>query len=217
MGGDDEPPADAPKPAEKPADKPAEKSEPQLWMESLAGWPSAEAKQASIRLANEPSIAYPMLERKMLEANQDWRVICGVAATLGKIRDLRAVDLVRGKLDDRRMYQHSTDLLEALVRIDPVGAKARLLGLLPHPASAVVLEVERLLAARIAPTDLDALRDVFDAGGPAARASSLRLMTRPTASPRGRTSSRRCATRIPRSPPRRRRPSPPTTRRRPRS
>jgi len=178
MGGDDEPPATPPKPDDKTAPKTPGKSEPEQWLDALAGWPSAEAKQASIRLANEPSVTYPMLEKKMLEANQDWRMVCGVAATFGKIRDLRAVELVRGKLDDRKMYQHSTDLLEALVRIDPVGAKARLLGLLAHPASAVVVEVEKLLEPRIAATDLDALRDVFDAGGPAARAASLRLLTK---------------------------------------
>jgi HEAT repeat protein len=178
MGADGDPPAEPPKSDDKPAPKQPEKTEPELWMEALSGWPSADAKQASIRLANEPAVSYPMLEKKMHEPDQDWRTICGVAATLGKIRDLRAVDLVRGKLDDRAMYQHSADLLEALVRIDPVGAKARLLGLLTHPASAVVLEVEKLLEPRIAATDLDTLRDVFDAGGPAARASSLRLMTK---------------------------------------
>jgi HEAT repeat protein len=180
MGGDgDTPPAEQPKDGEKPsAPKAPEKTEPEMWMETLAQWPSAEAKQASIRLANEPTVSYPLLEKKMYEPNQDWRVICGVAATLGKIRDMRAIDVVRGKLDDRRLYQHSSDLLEALVRIDPVGAKARLIGLLTHPASAVVTEVEKLLEPRVAATDVDALRDVFDAGGPAARAASLRLMTK---------------------------------------
>jgi HEAT repeat protein len=181
MGGDTDPPPDQPKEGDKPAPKApekTEKTEPEMWMDALAQWPSAEAKQASIRLANEPTISYPMLEKKMYEANQDWRVICGVASTLGKIKDLRAVDMIRGKLDDRKMYQHSTDLLEALVRIDPVGAKARLTGLLTHPASAVVAEVEKLLEPRIAAGDLDALRDVFDAGGPAARAASLRLMAK---------------------------------------
>lgn len=177
MGADAEPPAPAP---EKPSTEPAApgKSEPEIWLDELSHWPAADARQASVRLANVPEIAYPLLERRLQEPNQDWRTVAGVAATLGKIRDLRAINLLRGKLDDKRMYQHSTEILEALVRIDPVGAKPRLVTLMLHPASAVVAEVEKLLESRIAPTDLDALRDVFDAGGPAARASALRLATK---------------------------------------
>ncbi len=176
MGGDPEPAPEAPKPpVEAPTDG---KSEPEIWLAELSKWPAADARQASVRLANVPAVAYPMLEKKLLEANQDWRTVAGVAATLGKMRDLRAIELLRAKLDDKRMYQHSTEILEALVRIDPVGAKPRLLSLMLHPASAVVAEVEKLLEPRVAPTDLDSLRDVFDAGGPAARASALRLATK---------------------------------------
>jgi len=133
-------------------------------MDLLGLWPASEAKQASIRLASVPTVSYPLLERKMLEPNQDWRMIAGVAATLGKIRELKSIELIRAKLEDKKMYQHSVDLLDALVRIDPVGAKPRLFTLLLHPASAVVAEVEKLLQPRVAPGDLDALRDVYDAG-----------------------------------------------------
>src|SRR5262245_2016131 len=47
MGGDgDPPPAEQPKEGDKPtAPKTPEKTEPELWMEALAQWPSAEAKQ----------------------------------------------------------------------------------------------------------------------------------------------------------------------------
>jgi HEAT repeat protein len=179
MGTDSEPaPAPTAPPSEGDQPKSPVKTEPEQWMDLLATWPAAEAKQASIRLSTVPAVSYPLLERKMLEANQDWRIIAGSAATLGKIRDLRAIDLIRAKLDDRKMYQHASDLVEAIVRIDPVGAKPRLFALLLHPASAVVFDVEKFLAPpRIAATDLDALRDVFDAAGPAGRAAALRLMT----------------------------------------
>lgn len=174
MGSDAPPPKeDAPSPT-----KPDAKTEPEQWLEQLAQWPSAEARQASIRLATVPTIAYPLLERRMLEPNRDWRMVAGCAATLGKIRDLRAVDLLRAKLEDRAMYQHASELIEALVRIDPVGAKPRLVALLTHPASAVVADAEKLLAERIAPTDVDTLRDVYDAGGPAARAAAMRLVAK---------------------------------------
>src|SRR5262245_4099143 len=125
MGGDPAPPKEEPAPP-KPADA---KSEPEQWVEQLGQWPSAEARQASIRLATVPSIAYPLLERRMLEHNQGWRMIAGCAATFGKLRDPRAIDLIRAKLEDRAMYQHATELIEALVRIDPVGAKPRLVAL----------------------------------------------------------------------------------------
>jgi HEAT repeat protein len=178
MGTDPEPEQAPDAPPKEATGEKTVKSEPEQWMDHLATWPSAEAKQASIRLSTIPAVSYPMLEKKMLEANQDWRVIAGAASTLGKIRDLRALDLLRSKLDDKRMYQHSSELLEAIVRIDPVGAKPRLFATLLHPASAVVLEAEKLLQPpRIAPTDADALRDVYDAAGPAGRAAALRLLT----------------------------------------
>jgi HEAT repeat protein len=178
MGSDPDPAPAQPAPATGDQTKAPAKTEPEQWMDLLASWPSAEARQASIRLATVPAVSYPMLEKKMLEANQDWRVIAGSAATLGKIGDLRAIDLIRGKLDDKKMYQHAGDLLEALVRIDPVGAKPRLLTLLLHPASAVVADAEKLLAPpRIAAADLGSLRDVYDAAGPAGRAAAMRLMT----------------------------------------
>jgi HEAT repeat protein len=160
------------------APKPEAKSEPEQWIEQLATWPSGAAKQASIRLATIPSVAWPLIEHRMLEPNQDWRMIAGCASTLGKLRDLRGIDLLRAKLEDRGMYQHATEVIDAIVRIDPVGAKPRLVALLLHPASAVVADAEKLLTDRVAPTDVDTLRDVYDAGGASARASALRLIAK---------------------------------------
>ena len=174
MGGDPAPPKEEPAPPKAPDAK----SEPEQWVEQLGQWPSAEARQASIRLATVPSIAYPLLERRMLEHNQNWRMIAGCAATFGKLRDPRAIDLIRAKLEDRAMYQHATELIEALVRIDPVGAKPRLVVLLTHPASSVVAEAERFLTERVAAADVDALRDVYDAGSASARAAALRLIAK---------------------------------------
>ncbi len=177
MGGDDEP---APAPEPKTPDKgeiPA-KSEPEELLEKLGTWPGTEAKRASIRLAAQPRIAYPLLEKKLLERDQDWRMIAGVAATLGKIGDLRALELIESKLQDRKLFQHSGPLLDALVRIDPVGAKARLVAALLHPASAVVIEARTRLEDRVAGVDVDALRDVYEAGGVTARDAAVILLAK---------------------------------------
>lgn len=185
---DDPLPEEPPKPATtKPAPPPApEPTEPELWIATLAQWPAAEAKQASIRLAAQPGIAWPLLERKMLEPKQDWRMVCGVASTMGKIGDARGIELIQGKLQDRALWMHSGDLLDALVRIDAVGSKSRLVAALLHPASAVVEEAASRLEARLGPADLDALRDVLEAGGPAAREAAVRLL--PRTGPEARTS-----------------------------
>lgn len=162
------------------------KSEAEAWVDLLAQWPAAEAKQASIRLAAQPSVAWPLLERRMQMPGQDWRMVCGVASTMGKLGDQRAIEPIQGKLQDRALWLHSPDLLDALVRIDPMGAKARLTALLLHPASAVVAEAAKRLEPRLGPPDADALRDVLEAGGPAAREAAVTLL--PKTSPETRTS-----------------------------
>ena len=167
---------DAPPPEKAPPPELPAMSEPEQLVAQLATWPSQEAKQASVRLAAQPRVAYPLLERKMLESGQDWRVVCGVAATLSRIGDLKAMELIEAKVQDRRMWQHSPDLLDAIVRLDPVGAKARLLALLVHPASAVVHGAAERLEERVSPVDLDALRDVFDAADPSGRAAAVALL-----------------------------------------
>ncbi len=152
------------------------RNEPELLVRQLAEWPSADARQASIRLAAQPSVALPLLERTMLERGHDWRMISGAAATLGRIGDLRALELIESKIQDRKMFQHASELLNALVKIDPIGAKARLTAHLLHPASAVVEEAGERLKKRVDAADLDGLREIFEIGGTAARAASLELM-----------------------------------------
>ncbi len=169
---------DAPSSKPKAADEPetSKKSEPELLIEALAEWPAADAKQASIRLSAQPRIAYPLLEKKMLEADQDWRVVCGAAATLGRIGDLRALELIEAKLQDRGLFQHSGDLLDALARIDLVGAKRRLIAHLLHPASSVVDEAASRLERRISATDVETLREVYEVGGTTARLRCVELL-----------------------------------------
>src|SRR5689334_2483714 len=68
MGDDPSNPApEQPKEPEKA--KTPEKSEAEVLFDALAGWPSQDAKQASVRLALEPAVAYPMLEKAMRDAN----------------------------------------------------------------------------------------------------------------------------------------------------
>ena len=150
--------------------------EPERLLAELAEWPSADARQASIRLAAQPTVALPLLERTMNESRHDWRMIAGAATTLGRIGQLRSIELIESRIQDRRMYQHSGDLIDAIVKIDPVGAKARLLAHLLHPSSAVVGEAAERLAKRVDPSDLDALREVHEIGGVAARTQTLSLM-----------------------------------------
>lgn len=163
-------------PATPPAPDMPSKSEPELLVEALGDWPSNDARQAAIRLAAQPTIAYPLLEARLLSPDEDWRMIAGVAATLGKMRELRAIELLRAKLQDRKMYQHSSELLDAIVRIDPLHAKQRLMAELLHPAGAVVQSAAKRLEERVAPADLLDLKDVYSAGGPAARSAAIGLM-----------------------------------------
>jgi hypothetical protein len=170
--GGDETPA-APKTPEKP-----KKSEPEEWIDLLGKWPSSEAKQASIRLASQPAVAWPLLVERLSDPAEEWQRICGAAATLGKIGDVKALDPITAKLQDRRLYLHSADLLDAIVRIDPAGAKSRLLAQLLHPSSAVVSEATSRLLARVGPPDAPAIRDVLDAGGPSARTAAVELLVK---------------------------------------
>lgn len=169
---------------------PRRDAEAEGWIETLGKWPAIEAKQASIRLAAQPSVATPLLLAALgappeprgagrgESRGDDWRRVCGIAATLGKIGDQRAIELLLAKLQDRRMFTHSADLLDALVRIDAAGAKARLMAQLLHPAGGVVEEAAVRLQHRVGPPDVDALRDILDAGGPAARAAAVGLLVR---------------------------------------
>lgn len=174
---------DPPAPAEEPEKEPpvpesGRRTEPQILVEQLSRWPSSEAKQASIVLAAQPTVSFPLLKERMLDPDIDWRAVAGVAATLGKIGDARGIELIEAKLQDRRMYLHSATLLDALVRIDPVGAKARLRAALLHPASAVVKEAADRLESRVSLADAPHLRDIIEAGGTSARAAATRLLAR---------------------------------------
>lgn len=175
-GGGDPAPGDSD--ADETERKPTaeQRSEPELLVEQLGEWPSNDARQASIRLAAQPSIAYPLLEQVLLSPDADWRQIAGSAATLGKMRELRALELIQAKLQDRKMYQHSGELLDALVRIDPVHAKRRLIAELLHPAGAVVRAAAERLAERVSQAELPDLVDVYEAGGGEARAQAVQLM-----------------------------------------
>ncbi len=174
--GDPAPEEEQPTPDEQGAPTVQKKSEPELLVERLADWPALEAKRASVRLAAQPSVAFPLLRDRLLQPGQDWRMVSGVAATLGKIGDLRAIELIEAKLQDRTLFLHSHALLDALIRIDPVGAKQRLLAQLLHPASAVVEEARKRLETRIATVDVATLRDVLDAGGASAREAAIALL-----------------------------------------
>lgn len=174
-GQPEAPPATKPAPE---APKAPERTEVDVLMDELTKWPAPEAKQASIRLAAQPSVVFPLLDKKIREPGGDWKTVCGVAATLGKIADARALEPIQAKLQDKQLWLHSGDLLDAIVRIDPAGAKSRLMAQLLHPAGAVVEEAAARLEPRVAPTDVAVLRDVIDAGGPAARAAAVRLLTK---------------------------------------
>ena len=152
------------------------KGELDLLVETLATWPSTEARQASIRLAAQPKAAFERLTGALNDANVEWRTIAGAAATLGRIGDVRALEAIQAKLQDRKMFQHSGDLLDAVARIDPIGAKPRFVAQLLHPSSAVVREARKRLEARVGPSDLDALREIYEIGGQAARLAALELM-----------------------------------------
>ncbi|MCE9634409.1 MAG: HEAT repeat domain-containing protein [Planctomycetes bacterium] len=168
-----EPVPEAPKTEDRP-----KRSDTEEWMLQLAKWPSAEAKQASIRLAGQPKDSFGPLVAILTAKGADWRVVCGAASTLGKIGDVRALESLLPKLQDRTLFQHAGDLLDAIVRIDPAGAKARLLGQLLHPSSAVVTEAAARLMPRVGVPDAPAIRDVLEAGGPAARAAAVELLVK---------------------------------------
>lgn len=171
----EEKPSEPAKPETAPAEKP-ERPEHEVWIEQLAKWPAPEAKQASIRLAAVPKKAFEPLVAKLAAPGNDWKSVCGAAATLGKIGDLRAIEPLLAVLRDRKMYAHPAETLDAIVRIDAAGAKPRLVALLLHPAPMVVEEAAARLEKRVGPSDLDSLRDVNDAGGPAARAAAMGLL-----------------------------------------
>ena len=156
--------------------EPAAKSELDLLVESLATWPSTEARQASIRLAAQPNAAFDRLTAALNDADVEWRMIAGAAATLGRIGDIRALEPILAKLQDRKMFQHAGDLLDAVARIDPIGAKPRFFAQLLHPSSAVVRAAQTRLESRVGPSDLEELREIFEIGGQAARLAALELM-----------------------------------------
>ena len=174
FGDDPEPESEQPKRPEPEAEK--QKSEIDVLLEELATWPSADARQASIRLAARPQVATLRLLGVLDDPSANWRSVCGAASTLGRMGDTRSLEPIQAKLQDRKLYQHSGDLLDALARIDPIGAKARLLAQLLHSSSAVVVEARKRLEPRVGAGDLDALRDIFEIGGSAARLNALQLM-----------------------------------------
>jgi len=175
---DPPPPSDQRKGPDAKTAPAGKKTEPELLVEALARWPATEAKRAALRLAYQPSVSFPLLEARMLEPDLDWRSISGIAASLGHIGDPRALELIEAKLQDRKMFLHSGALIRAIVRIDPVGGKRRLLATLMHPASAVVREAAKLLEERVDAVDIPTLQDIYEAGGPTARAAAVTLMAR---------------------------------------
>ena len=174
----DAPPAAAPKPKAGSDDARPKKSEPQLLVAALAKWPSVDAKRAAVRLAAQPSVSFGLCKEAMLRPKQDWRMIAGLAAAFGHMRKLEALELLEAKLQDRTMFLHSHELLDAILRIDPVGGRTRLLGSLLHPASAVVVEAGKRLEDRVTEADLPTLRDIYEAGGATSRAAAVNLMAR---------------------------------------
>jgi len=175
MGGADEGTEDPAAPAPPPI---PERSEPEQLVEVLSTWPTQAARRAAVILAAQPTVAYPLLEAKMMEPDLPWRTIAGVVAALGQVGNVNALELIEAKLQDRRMYQHSGDLFDAILRLDPVGGKSRLRAALMHPAGAVVEQAAKRLETRVSQPDADSLRDVYEAGGDAARAAAVRLLAK---------------------------------------
>ncbi len=164
------------KPSKAP-DKPAEppKGEMDVLVGRLAGWPSADAKAAAEALAERWAEAKPLLLAVLARPAGDGRATAAAAFAFQRSADPDGIPALLAAVRDPRASRWTTEILEAVVALDPVGARDRLLPLLQAPQPAVVERTARILRPLLVPADLPRLLEGTSSRYPAARRAALGL------------------------------------------
>lgn len=168
------PPEEAPKEPEAPPAPPAPaKSELEILLEALGTWPSPEARTAAEALgARWAEAKGPVLEL-LRKPSPEGRATAGAAVAARRSGDPEALPAILATLRDTRNFRWCAEILDAVVALDPVGAKERLLPLLTVPSTPVVERVARALQPLLVPADLAALRPLFASKLAATRRAAL--------------------------------------------
>jgi HEAT repeat protein len=168
-------------PEEEGEPKPGKPEEPpktpaQLLIALLAQWPSAEARAAADRAAVDWTAARPaILQALQGTPPPDPRVVAASAHAARRAADASLLDPLLATLRDARVHPWAGDLVDAVLELDPVGGKERLLPLLATPSSSVVDRVGRALQPILVPADAPRLHALARARFPATRRAALSL------------------------------------------
>jgi HEAT repeat protein len=175
------PPEDGKPPEkEKEGDRPQKPQEPpksdiERFVASLASWPSPESRGAVDALTARWAEAKPALLAALTRVPVDGHVAAGAAVAFRKAADPEGVPVFVAILRDPKCFRWAPELLEAVVSLDPVGARERLLDLLSVPSALVVDRVARALQPLLGPTDVPRLLELATAKFSGTRRAALGL------------------------------------------
>jgi HEAT repeat protein len=166
-GGEEAEPAKPPEPPKTPA---------QRLVESLSTWPSAEARAAARSAAAEWTVAKPILLAALKgPPAPDGRFVAGAANAFRQAGDAEGLEPLLRALKEPRSYGWAGEVVDAVLDLDAVGAKDRLLPLLSLPSAAVVDRVARAIEPLLVPEDAPRLHALARARLPATRRAALVL------------------------------------------
>lgn len=135
-------------PAGAPESRPRAGSVDRLF-EKLRQWPERPARQAALLLSGLGDATHDRLIRGL--ADQDWRVRAGCAYALGEMGDPQAVEPLVAAIRDPSNRAGLTELMRALVRIDPRRGTREVLPFLSHASSRLRRKAMQVLPPTIDP------------------------------------------------------------------
>ena len=152
----------APNPDDAPPAPPAPpRGEIDLLVDELIRWPSPEARAAAEVLARRWAEAKPAVMALLVRPTPEGRGVAGAAVVLARAGDAGGLPALLATLRDPAHFRWCGEILDAVVALDPLGAKDRLLPLLSVPSTQVVERVARALGPLLVPADVDRLRALF--------------------------------------------------------
>jgi HEAT repeat protein len=160
---------------EKPPEPP--KSDLQKAMDSLAGWPSPEARSAVDWLVARWTEAKPALLAALGARPSDGRLLPGAAAAFQRAGDTEGLPVLLAAVREPKGWRAAAEVIDAAVALDPVGLRDRLLPLLSVPCSAVVERAARAVRPALGPEDAPRLLDLAGSKSASTRRAALGLVS----------------------------------------
>ncbi|MHC4820193.1 MAG: HEAT repeat domain-containing protein, partial [Planctomycetota bacterium] len=174
-------PASDPAPeATKPETPPAKpRSDIELLLEQLSSWPSKSAREAMRRALpryeSRKDELLATLKARPIQSARNPRLVAALCHLVAEVGDREQVPNVVAVLRDPIVFSRAAEIIEALVRLDPVHTRENLLPLLSVKSAHVVNEVAKRLGPLLRREDAAALLVLSKDRSAATRRAALGL------------------------------------------